>query len=94
MYPVCRKDQQTVYLMRGVDRCSLFMIPMMIANMAAAFTAIQREPKVRTFVPLQPGQQVLMQSEKHFERTRRSGWVDAANSTYRCHDRPVMQVRV
>jgi 3-oxoacyl-[acyl-carrier-protein] synthase II len=34
------EDQQTVYLDRGPDRCSPFMIPMMIANMAAGLTAI------------------------------------------------------
>ncbi|MGJ5676524.1 MAG: beta-ketoacyl-ACP synthase II [Nostochopsis sp.] len=34
------EEQQTVYLNRGPDRCSPFMIPMMIANMAAGFTAI------------------------------------------------------
>lgn len=36
------EDQQTVYLNRGPDRCSPFMIPMMIANMAAGLTAIHR----------------------------------------------------
>lgn len=34
------EDQQTIYLNRGPDRCSPFMIPMMIANMAAGLTAI------------------------------------------------------
>ncbi|MFB2769124.1 beta-ketoacyl-ACP synthase II [Pelatocladus sp. BLCC-F211] len=34
------EEQQTVYLNRGPERCSPFMIPMMIANMAAGFTAI------------------------------------------------------
>ncbi len=34
------EDQQEVYLTRGPDRCSPFMIPMMIANMAAGMTAI------------------------------------------------------
>ncbi|BAZ70299.1 MAG: beta-ketoacyl-ACP synthase II [Pelatocladus maniniholoensis HA4357-MV3] len=34
------EEQQTVYLNRGPDRCSPFMIPMMIANMAAGLTAI------------------------------------------------------
>lgn len=34
------EDQQTVYLNRGPDRCSPFMVPMMIANMAAGLTAI------------------------------------------------------
>ncbi|MGF1499072.1 MAG: beta-ketoacyl-ACP synthase II [Elainellaceae cyanobacterium] len=34
------EDQQTNYLNRGADRCSPFMIPMMIANMAAGLTAI------------------------------------------------------
>ncbi len=34
------EDQQEIYLTRGPDRCSPFMIPMMIANMAAGMTAI------------------------------------------------------
>lgn len=34
------EEQQTVYLNRGPDRCSPFMVPMMIANMAAGLTAI------------------------------------------------------
>ncbi|NJN31205.1 MAG: beta-ketoacyl-ACP synthase II [Synechococcales cyanobacterium RM1_1_8] len=35
------EDQQTIYLTKGPSRCSPFMIPMMIANMAAGLTAIQ-----------------------------------------------------
>ncbi len=35
------EDQQEIYLDRGPSRCSPFMIPMMIANMAAGLTAIQ-----------------------------------------------------
>ena len=34
------EDQQEVYLTRGPDRCSPFLVPMMIANMAAGLTAI------------------------------------------------------
>jgi len=34
------EDQQKIYLTRGPDRNSPFMIPMMIANMAAGLTAI------------------------------------------------------
>lgn len=34
------EDQQEIYLSRGPDRCSPFMVPMMIANMAAGLTAI------------------------------------------------------
>jgi 3-oxoacyl-[acyl-carrier-protein] synthase II len=34
------EDQQETHLTRGPDRCSPFMIPMMIANMAAGLTAI------------------------------------------------------
>ena len=34
------EDQQEIYLAKGPDRCSPFMIPMMIANMAAGLTAI------------------------------------------------------
>jgi len=34
------EDQQEVYLNRGPSRCSPFMVPMMIANMAAGLTAI------------------------------------------------------
>ncbi|MBD2435798.1 beta-ketoacyl-ACP synthase II [Nostoc sp. FACHB-110] len=39
------EDQQIVYLNRGPDRCSPFMIPMMIANMAAGLTAIHTGAK-------------------------------------------------
>ncbi len=39
------EDQHEVYLNRGPDRCSPFMIPMMIANMAAGLTAIQTGAK-------------------------------------------------
>ncbi|MDJ0676901.1 MAG: beta-ketoacyl-ACP synthase II [Calothrix sp. MO_167.B42] len=39
------EDQQTTYLNRGADRCSPFMIPMMIANMAAGLTAIHTGAK-------------------------------------------------
>ena len=34
------EDQQEIYLNRGPSRCSPFMVPMMIANMAAGLTAI------------------------------------------------------
>jgi len=34
------EEQEEVYLTKGPDRCSPFMIPMMIANMAAGLTAI------------------------------------------------------
>ncbi|AFY40543.1 3-oxoacyl-(acyl-carrier-protein) synthase II [[Leptolyngbya] sp. PCC 7376] len=34
------EDQQTIYLNKGPSRCSPFMIPMMIGNMAAGLTAI------------------------------------------------------
>ena len=39
------EDQQEIYLNRGPDRCSPFMIPMMIANMAAGLTAIHTGAK-------------------------------------------------
>jgi 3-oxoacyl-[acyl-carrier-protein] synthase II len=39
------EDQQTIYLNKGADRCSPFMIPMMIANMAAGLTAIHTGAK-------------------------------------------------
>jgi len=39
------EDQQIIYLKRGADRCSPFMIPMMIANMAAGLTAIHTGAK-------------------------------------------------
>ena len=39
------EDQQAVYLNRGPDRCSPFMVPMMIANMAAGLTAIHTGAK-------------------------------------------------
>ncbi len=34
------EEQQTIFLEKGPSRCSPFMIPMMIANMAAGLTAI------------------------------------------------------
>lgn len=39
------EDQQEVYLNRGPSKCSPFMIPMMIANMAAGLTAIHTGAK-------------------------------------------------
>jgi 3-oxoacyl-[acyl-carrier-protein] synthase II len=39
------EDQQEIYMTRGPDRCSPFMVPMMIANMAAGLTAIQTGAK-------------------------------------------------
>jgi 3-oxoacyl-[acyl-carrier-protein] synthase II len=39
------EEQQEVYLTRGPDRASPFMIPMMIGNMAAGLTAIQTGAK-------------------------------------------------
>jgi len=39
------EDQQEIYLTRGPNRCSPFMIPMMIANMAAGLTAIHTGAK-------------------------------------------------
>lgn len=39
------EDQQEIYLTKGPSRCSPFMIPMMIANMAAGLTAIQTGAK-------------------------------------------------
>ncbi|MDY7015534.1 MAG: beta-ketoacyl-ACP synthase II [Cyanobacteriota bacterium] len=39
------EDQQEIYLTRGPDRCSPFMIPMMIGNMAAGLTAIHTGAK-------------------------------------------------
>jgi 3-oxoacyl-[acyl-carrier-protein] synthase II len=39
------EDQQEIYLNRGPDRCSPFMVPMMIANMAAGLTAIHTGAK-------------------------------------------------
>jgi 3-oxoacyl-[acyl-carrier-protein] synthase II len=35
------EEQQEIYLTKGPSRCSPFMIPMMIGNMAAGLTAIQ-----------------------------------------------------
>ncbi|MBD2103364.1 beta-ketoacyl-ACP synthase II [Leptolyngbya sp. FACHB-261] len=43
------EDQQEIYLTRGPDRCSPFMIPMMIANMAAGLTAIHTGAKGPNF---------------------------------------------
>ncbi len=39
------EEQQEIYLNRGPDRCSPFMIPMMIANMAAGLVAIHTGAK-------------------------------------------------
>jgi 3-oxoacyl-[acyl-carrier-protein] synthase II len=39
------EEQQETYLTRGPSRCSPFMVPMMIANMAAGLTAIQTGAK-------------------------------------------------
>lgn len=39
------EEQQETYLKRGPSRCSPFMVPMMIANMAAGLTAIQTGAK-------------------------------------------------
>lgn len=39
------EEQQEVYLSRGPDRCSPFMVPMMIGNMAAGLTAIHTGAK-------------------------------------------------
>lgn len=39
------EDQEEIYLTKGPDRCSPFMIPMMIANMAAGLTAIHTGAK-------------------------------------------------
>ena len=39
------EDQQEIYLNRGPSRCSPFMVPMMIANMATGLTAIQTGAK-------------------------------------------------
>ncbi|MFN5513623.1 MAG: beta-ketoacyl-ACP synthase II [Cyanobacteriota bacterium] len=39
------EDQQEILLNKGPDRCSPFMIPMMIANMAAGLTAIHTGAK-------------------------------------------------
>lgn len=39
------EDQQEVYLTRGPDRCSPFMVPMTLANMAAGLTAIHTGAK-------------------------------------------------
>ena len=39
------EEQQEIYLTKGPSRCSPFMIPMMIANMAAGLTAIQTGAK-------------------------------------------------
>lgn len=39
------EEQEEIYLTKGPDRCSPFMIPMMIANMAAGLTAIHTGAK-------------------------------------------------
>lgn len=39
------EDQQTIYLTKGPDRCSPFMVPMMICNMVAGLAAIHTGAK-------------------------------------------------
>ena len=39
------EEQQSVYINKGPNRCSPFMVPMMIANMAAGLTAIHTGAK-------------------------------------------------
>jgi 3-oxoacyl-[acyl-carrier-protein] synthase II len=39
------EDQQEIYLSKGPDRCSPFMVPMMITNIAAGLTAIHTGAK-------------------------------------------------
>ncbi len=39
------EEQQSVYMKKGPNRCSPFMVPMMIANMAAGLTAIHTGAK-------------------------------------------------
>lgn len=46
------EDQQTVYLNKGPSRCSPFMVPMMIANMAAGLTAIHTGAKGPNSAPV------------------------------------------
>jgi 3-oxoacyl-[acyl-carrier-protein] synthase II len=60
------EDQQEIYLTRGPDRCSPFMVPMMIANMAAGLTAIHTGLGDQISVLLPPVLRVLMLWVKHF----------------------------
>jgi 3-oxoacyl-[acyl-carrier-protein] synthase II len=46
------EDQQEIYLNRGPGRCSPFMVPMMIANMAAGLTAIHTGAKGPSTCPV------------------------------------------
>jgi len=46
------EDQQSVYLTKGPGRCSPFMVPMMIANMAAGWIAIQTGAKGPNVCPV------------------------------------------
>lgn len=46
------EDQQTVYLTKGPSKCSPFMVPMMIANMAAGLTAIHTGAKGPNYCPV------------------------------------------
>lgn len=46
------EEQEEVYLTRGPDRCSPFLVPMMIANMAAGLTAIHIGAKGPNFCPV------------------------------------------
>jgi len=46
------EEQQTVLLNKGPDRCSPFMVPMMIANMASGLAAIQTGAKGPNVCPV------------------------------------------
>lgn len=46
------EDQQEIYLTKGPRRCSPFMVPMMIVNMAAGLTAIHTGAKGPNFCPV------------------------------------------
>ncbi|NJL00620.1 MAG: beta-ketoacyl-ACP synthase II [Spirulinaceae cyanobacterium SM2_1_0] len=70
------EDQQEVYLTKGPDRCSPFMIPMMIANMAAGLTAIHtgaKGPNACTVTACAAGSNAIGDAFRLIQR----GFVDA-----------------
>ncbi|MGF1480977.1 MAG: beta-ketoacyl-ACP synthase II [Cyanophyceae cyanobacterium] len=65
------EDQQEVYLTRGPSRCSPFMIPMMIANMAAGLTAIHtgaRGPNLCTVTACAAGSHAIGEAFRLIQR--------------------------
>lgn len=71
------EEQQTVLLERGPSRCSPFMVPMMIANMAAGLIAIHtgaKGPNVCPVTACASGTNAIGDAFRWIQ----SGWVQAA----------------